>query len=67
MSSDGVERVKVNKWNGSKVKFALDDALREIITNRGYVEDFKSTDIRLLVTTVAVAIASYGLYYRYDV
>lgn len=59
------ERVKVNKWNGGKVKIALDDALRDVILDRGYVEDHKSTDLKLLITTVAVAIAGYGLYYSW--
>lgn len=58
------ERVKVNKWNGAKVKIALDDALRDVMVDRGYVEDFTATDVKLFVTTLAVAIAGYGLYFR---
>jgi hypothetical protein len=59
------EQIRVAKWNGSKVKIALDDVVREAVLKRGFVEDFTSTDMKLLATSIAVAIAAYGIYYRY--
>jgi hypothetical protein len=59
------EPIKVAKWNGSKVKIALDDAVRDAVLKRGFVEDFSSTDIKLLATAVAIAVAGFGIYYRY--
>lgn len=61
------ERVKVAKWNAGKVKIALDDALKDAIQHRGYVEDFSATDLRLGLTFLAILVSGYGLYFRYGV
>lgn len=64
-AAEAHEPIKVAKWNAVKVKIALDDAVRDAFMKRGYVEDFSSTDMKLIATAAAIAIAGYGIYYRY--
>jgi len=60
------ERTKVNKWDGSAVKNALDDAVRDILIKRlNYVENFKLVDGRLAICSIAVGIAMLALLWDY--
>jgi len=60
------EETKVNKWDGSAVKNALDDAVRDVLVKKlNYEENFKLVDGRLGICSVAVGIAMFALLWDY--
>uniref|UniRef100_A0A0K8RKY0 Signal peptidase complex subunit 2 n=1 Tax=Ixodes ricinus TaxID=34613 RepID=A0A0K8RKY0_IXORI len=60
--NDADKPVKVDKWDGSAVRNALDDAVKKIMTEKyKYVENHRLTDGRLAICTVAVGAAMFAL------
>eukprot|EP00092_Neocalanus_flemingeri_P053465 GFUD01062839.1.p1 GENE.GFUD01062839.1~~GFUD01062839.1.p1 ORF type:complete len:198 (-),score=52.88 GFUD01062839.1:341-934(-) len=61
-SGEAKEPVKVYKWDGTAVKNALDDAVKEVMTAKlPYMESFNLMDGRLVICAVAVGVAMFAL------
>ncbi|EDV27407.1 uncharacterized protein TRIADDRAFT_9528, partial [Trichoplax adhaerens] len=51
---DSSKIVKTNKWNQSRVKTSIDDAIRTVVIDRmGLQENYKFLDIRLYICLMA--------------
>jgi len=58
--------IKVDKWDGSALKNALDDAAKLILTDKmGYIESNALMDGRLVICTVSVGFALFALLWDY--
>ncbi|KAH7981394.1 hypothetical protein HPB49_023650 [Dermacentor silvarum] len=54
--------VQIDKWDGSAVRNALDDAVKKVLTEKyGYVENHRLTDGRLAICSIAVGAAMFAL------
>merc|ERR1712183_985411 len=61
-SGEAKEPVKVYKWDGTAVKNALDDAVKEVMTGKlPYTENFSLMDGRLVICGIAVGVAMLAL------
>lgn len=60
------EQIAVCKWDGTAVKNAMDDAVKEVLTEKlSYEEDHSLMDIRLIICGLAVAVAMFALAWDY--
>lgn len=58
--------VKIDKWDGSAVRNALDDAVKKVMTEKfKYVESHWLADGRLAICTIAVGAAMFALLWDY--
>ncbi|KAL6212999.1 hypothetical protein ACLB2K_018214 [Fragaria x ananassa] len=55
---------KVNLSDHSSIKHLLDESVSEIVKSRGYVEDTKLSNLKLLIGTIVITIALFAQFYK---
>lgn len=66
MAAEKPDTVKIDKWDSTALKNALDDAVKSIMLEElRYVERFTLVDIRLALSTLAVGLALFAIAWDY--
>ncbi|XP_021295721.1 probable signal peptidase complex subunit 2 [Herrania umbratica] len=55
---------KANLLDHHSIKHILDESVSEIVTSRGYVEDARMSNVRLLLGTIIIVIALFAQFYK---
>ncbi|CAK9148967.1 unnamed protein product [Ilex paraguariensis] len=55
---------KANLLDHHSIKHILDESVTEIVTSRGYTEDVRISNVRLLIGTVIIIIALFAQFYK---
>ncbi|KAM1406737.1 hypothetical protein ACFXTH_001378 [Malus domestica] len=55
---------KANLLDHHSIKHTLDESVTEIVTDRGYVEDVRLSNVRLFLGTIIIAIALFAQFYK---
>ncbi|PIA59296.1 hypothetical protein AQUCO_00400294v1 [Aquilegia coerulea] len=55
---------KTNLMDPSSIKHLLDESVSEIVTNRGYTEDVRMSNVRLLIGTIIIVVALVAQFYH---
>ncbi|KAM5556617.1 signal peptidase complex subunit 2 [Rosa sericea] len=55
---------KANLVDHHSIKHVLDESVTEIVTSRGYVEDVRMSNLRLVMGTVIIVIALFAQFYK---
>ncbi|GMI80835.1 hypothetical protein like AT2G39960 [Hibiscus trionum] len=55
---------KTNLLDHSSIKHILDESVSEIIKSRGYVEDVRMSNVRLVIGTIIIVIALVAQFYK---
>ncbi|KAE8717733.1 putative signal peptidase complex subunit 2 [Hibiscus syriacus] len=55
---------KTNLLDHSSIKHLLDESVSEIVKSRGYVEDVRMSNVRLLIGTITIVIALVAQFYN---
>ncbi|KAL0927145.1 hypothetical protein M5K25_001305 [Dendrobium thyrsiflorum] len=63
MANSSKNPKKANLLDPHAIKHVLDESVNEIVTSRGYPEDFRLSNLRLLIGTVIIAIALLAQFY----
>lgn len=55
---------KANLLDHHSIKHILDESVSEIVTSRGYAEDVRLSNVRLLIGTVIIVVALFAQFYK---
>ncbi|KAL3820168.1 hypothetical protein ACJIZ3_006073 [Penstemon smallii] len=55
---------KTNLLDHNSIKHVLDESVTEIVKNKGFPEDVRLSNIRLLIGTIIIAIALFAQFYK---
>ncbi|XP_004490953.1 signal peptidase complex subunit 2 [Cicer arietinum] len=55
---------KANLLDHNSIKHILDESVSEVVTSRGYVENVKLSNVRLLIGSVIIIIALFAQFYK---
>ncbi|CAN1173829.1 Signal peptidase complex subunit 2 [Linum perenne] len=55
---------KANLLDHNSIKHILDESVSEIVTSRGYSEDVRLSNLKLLLGTVIIAVALVAQFYK---
>ncbi|KAI5670532.1 hypothetical protein M9H77_10896 [Catharanthus roseus] len=65
MSTNGkTNPKKANLFDHNSIKHILDESVSEIVTSKGYIEDVRLSNIRLLIGAVIIIIALFAQFYN---
>ncbi|XP_051121848.1 signal peptidase complex subunit 2-like isoform X2 [Andrographis paniculata] len=55
---------KTNLLDSHSVKHALDESVTEIVNSKGYPEDFRTSNVRLLIGIIIIVVALFAQFYN---